>query len=46
VVNANGGKAQQLTTTTAYETSPIWSPDGKHLAFATDRNGNFDVYLA
>lgn len=45
VVNANGGKAQQLTTTTAYETSPIWSPDGKHLAFATDRNGNFDVYL-
>ena len=44
VVNANGGKAQQLTTTMAYETSPIWSPDGKHLAFATDRNGNFDVY--
>ena len=44
VVNTNGGKAQQLTTTTAYETSPIWSPDGKTLAFATDRNGNFDIY--
>ena len=45
VVDAKGGKAQQLTTNTAYETSPVWSPDGKQIAFATDRNGNFDVYL-
>ena len=45
VVNAQGGKAQQLTTNSSYETAPIWSPDGKQIAFATDRNGNFDVYL-
>ena len=45
VVDVQGGKAQQLTTNASYETAPIWSPDGKQIAFASDRNGNFDVYL-
>ncbi len=45
VVNANGGKALQITTNAAYDSDPIWSPDGKQIAFSTDRNGNFDVYL-
>ena len=45
VVNAQGGKAQQITTNSAYDTDPVWSPDGKQIAFATDRNGNFDIYL-
>ena len=45
VVNANGGKALQITTNAAYDADPIWSPDGKQIAFATDRNGNFDIYL-
>ena len=45
VVSAQGGKAQQITTNAAYDVDPVWSPDGKHIAFATDRNGNFDVYL-
>lgn len=34
----------QLTTGASYETSPIWSPDGKTIAFASDRNGNYDIY--
>ncbi len=45
VVNATGGKAQQITTNAAYDADPVWSPDGKQIAFSTDRNGNFDVYL-
>lgn len=45
VVPVGGGKAMQLTTTSSYETTPVWSPDGKTLAFATDRNGNYDVYV-
>ena len=45
VVSVNGGKALQITTNAAYDTDPIWSPDGKQIAFATDRNGNFDIYL-
>jgi len=45
VVNAQGGKALQITTNAAYDGDPVWSPDGKQIAFSTDRNGNFDVYL-
>ena len=45
VVNAQGGKALQITTNAAYDGDPVWSPDGKQIAFATDRNGNFDIYL-
>ena len=45
VVNTQGGKALQITTNAAYDTDPVWSPDGRQIAFATDRNGNFDVYL-
>ncbi|MCQ2321652.1 MAG: S41 family peptidase [Bacteroidales bacterium] len=46
VVDAKGGKALQITTNASYECNPIWSPDGKTLAFVSDRNGNYDVYLA
>lgn len=44
-VSANGGKAIQLTTHPAYDTKPVWSTDGGKIAFASDRNGNFDVYV-
>jgi len=44
-VAANGGKALQLTTQSSYEMNPVWSPDGKSIAFASDRQGNFDVYV-
>ncbi|MCC8112763.1 MAG: peptidase S41 [Bacteroidales bacterium] len=44
-VAAAGGEAQRLTATDNYETSPIWSPDGKTIAFAGDRYGNFDIFV-
>ena len=45
VVDVQGGLARQLTTSASYDYYPIWSHDGKKIAFATDRNGNFDVYI-
>lgn len=44
-VSAQGGTVVQLTTQSSYEASPVWSPDGKQIAFASDRNGNFDLFI-
>jgi Tol biopolymer transport system component len=29
----------------AHDFMPVWSHDGKRIAFASDRHGNFDVYV-
>lgn len=44
-VPSAGGTATRLTTLPSYETSPVWSPDGKSIAFASDRHGNLDVFI-
>lgn len=45
-VPVTGGDAVRITSQPTYETAPVWSPDGKKLAFASDRFGNFDVFMA
>jgi tricorn protease len=40
-----GGEAVRVTSTTDYEANPIWSPDGKQIAYASDKNGYYDVYI-
>ena len=44
-VPATGGEARQLTTHAAYDSQPIWSPDGKKIAFTSNREGSLDVYV-
>lgn len=44
-VAATGGTATPLTMHEAHDFMPVWSPDGKQVAFASDRYGNFDVYI-
>ena len=44
VVDSDGGQARQITSNPSYDYSPVWSPDGKIIAFASDRYGNFDIY--
>jgi len=44
-VSSSGGVATHLTTNKAYDFMPIWSPDGEWIAFASNRYGNFDVFV-
>jgi Tol biopolymer transport system component len=43
-VDASGGVAVPLTIHEAQDMMPVWSHDGKTIAFASDRYGNFDVF--
>jgi tricorn protease len=44
-VAAEGGAAYPLTLHEAYDHMPVWSHDGQQIAFASDRYGNFDVFV-
>src|SRR4030042_1131873 len=41
----DGGTPRQLTTDIGVEYSPVFSPDGKWIAFSAQYDGNLDVYL-
>ncbi len=44
-VAARGGDARLLVSHPSTESRPLYSPDGKRLAFTSTRTGNGDVYL-
>lgn len=44
-VAATGGAATPLTTHPAHDFMPVWSRDGRQLAFASNRHGNFDIFV-
>ncbi|MBP7514929.1 MAG: PD40 domain-containing protein [Flavobacteriales bacterium] len=44
-VPAAGGEALPLTTNEAYDHTPVWSHDGKQIAFTSARHGNYDVFV-
>jgi len=44
-VAAGGGRAERLTAHPAYESNPVFSPDGTRLAFSSDRESSQDVYV-
>ena len=43
--NENRQNIQRLTVNRARDVYPRFSPDGKWIAFSSDRNGNLDVFL-
>jgi Tol biopolymer transport system component/C-terminal processing protease CtpA/Prc len=44
-VASSGGSATLLTAHEAYDGNPVWSRDGKRIAFSSDRHGNNDVFV-
>jgi Tol biopolymer transport system component len=46
-VNADGRNARRLTRARKgiADSFPAWSPDGRHIAFISDRSGNRDIYV-
>ncbi|WP_461641068.1 S41 family peptidase [Labilibaculum euxinus] len=43
-ISSEGGNATALTSNQSYDYQPVWSPDSKTIAFASDRYGNFDIF--
>ena len=46
ITSANGIGARLLVGGGVENLWPAWSPDGSTILFASDRNGNFDIYAA
>ena len=44
-MNVNYFMLPVVTNAGGISENPCWSPDGAQLAFQTDRNGNFEVYV-
>jgi len=46
VINADGtGTPARVTNDPAFDFTPVWSPDGRSIAFLSDRDGDQDVYV-
>ena len=45
VINADGSGLTNLTSNSAMDANPAWSPDGTKIVFSSDRDGGgFDIY--
>ncbi|PZR34900.1 amidohydrolase family protein [Caulobacter segnis] len=44
-VDAQGGQARPVLTGQAFETAPVYSPDGRSIAFISDRSGVTNLWV-
>jgi tricorn protease len=45
-VEAIGGVARPITMHQAHEMNPLFSPDGRSIAFSSNRHGQYDVFVS
>jgi TolB protein len=46
IMDKNGHNQKRLThNETGYDILPMWSPDGKKIAYASDKGGNLDIWV-
>lgn len=45
VMNADGSGVIRLTNDFGHDSEPAWSPDGRRIAFSSDRDGDWDIYV-
>lgn len=44
-MRADGSNVVRLTQVVGMDDDPVWSPDGRQIAFESDRAGNFDIWV-
>ena len=45
IIDADGDRVRELTTGNWRDSQPVWSPDGKRIAFMSDRDGTTQLHV-
>ena len=44
-MDVDGSNDYRLTHYDGYDGEPAWSPDGRHIAFVSSRDGDYNIYV-